>query len=87
MPPGRVVESGKAIIVPQVSREPLFLHRAFERTYGLKFGELFWWEGLSIKLYEVSGSEIIHALGQLAWRHERKRLIRVDPQIVTPKFS
>src|SRR5256714_1151325 len=28
---GRVVESGKAIVVPQVSREPLFLHRAAPR--------------------------------------------------------
>ncbi len=28
---GRVVESGKPIIVPQVSKEPLFLHRAFRR--------------------------------------------------------
>jgi Nif-specific regulatory protein len=26
---GRVVQSGKAIVVPEVSREPLFLHRAF----------------------------------------------------------
>ncbi|HJQ26479.1 MAG TPA: sigma 54-interacting transcriptional regulator [Blastocatellia bacterium] len=28
---GRVVESGKPIVVPQVSREPLFLHRAAPR--------------------------------------------------------
>jgi Nif-specific regulatory protein len=28
---GRVVESGKPIVVPQISREPLFLHRAAER--------------------------------------------------------
>ncbi|HEY9232850.1 MAG TPA: sigma 54-interacting transcriptional regulator [Blastocatellia bacterium] len=28
---GRVVESGKQIVVPQVSREPLFLHRAAPR--------------------------------------------------------
>jgi Nif-specific regulatory protein len=26
---GRVVQSGKAIVVPEVSREPLFLHRAY----------------------------------------------------------
>src|SRR5206468_595643 len=28
---GRVVESGKAIVVPRVSREPMFLHRAARR--------------------------------------------------------
>jgi len=28
---GRVVESGKHVVVPQISREPLFLHRAAER--------------------------------------------------------
>src|ERR687883_1199841 len=31
---GRVVESGKPIVVPQVSREPLFLHRAARRNTG-----------------------------------------------------
>ena len=29
---GRVVETGKPIVVPQVSREPTFLNRAGERT-------------------------------------------------------
>ena len=29
---GRVVESGKAIVVPQISREPMFLNRASKRT-------------------------------------------------------
>ena len=28
---GRVVESGRPVVVPRVSREPLFLHRAVER--------------------------------------------------------
>jgi Nif-specific regulatory protein len=28
---GRVVESGKPVVVPQISREPLFLHRAVQR--------------------------------------------------------
>src|SRR5713226_8965093 len=28
---GRVVESGKPVVVPQISREPLFLHRAADR--------------------------------------------------------
>ena len=31
---GRVVESGRPIVVPAVSREPLFLHRAMERRRG-----------------------------------------------------
>jgi Nif-specific regulatory protein len=31
---GRVVESGRPIVVPQVSREPLFLHRAARRKTG-----------------------------------------------------
>ncbi len=29
---GRVVESGKPIVVPQISREPMFLNRASQRT-------------------------------------------------------
>ena len=36
---GRVVESGKPIVVPRVSREPTFLHRAAERPE-LREGEL-----------------------------------------------
>jgi Nif-specific regulatory protein len=35
---GRVVESGKPITVPEISREPLFLHRATQRA--LEGGEL-----------------------------------------------
>ncbi|MCA1829450.1 MAG: sigma 54-interacting transcriptional regulator [Myxococcales bacterium] len=31
---GRVVQSGRPIVVPAVSREPLFLHRALERRRG-----------------------------------------------------
>src|ERR1700682_5297723 len=30
---GRVVESGKPIVVPKVSREPLFLNRAVQRKH------------------------------------------------------
>ncbi len=63
------------------------LNRAFEDTYGLKPSELFWFEGVSLKVYEVSASEIIPDLGQDLWRHERKKLYRVDPQIVTARFS
>ncbi|MET0404843.1 MAG: GAF domain-containing protein, partial [Cystobacter sp.] len=31
---GRVVQSGKPVVVPEVSREPLFLHRAFRGRKG-----------------------------------------------------
>src|SRR6202044_1171301 len=30
---GRVVETGKPVVVPQVSREPMFLNRAGQRRY------------------------------------------------------
>lgn len=66
--------------------EPL-LNRAFEDTYGLKLGGLFWFEGLSLKVYKASASEIVPQLGQDLWRHEHSKLYRIDPQIVTARFS
>ena len=30
---GRVVETGKPVVVPQISREPMFLNRAGQRRY------------------------------------------------------
>jgi Zinc dependent phospholipase C len=63
------------------------LNRAFEDTYGLKLSGLFWFEGLSLAIYKLSASEIIPDLGQALWRHERKRLYRVNPRIVTARFS
>ncbi|MFO0728851.1 MAG: sigma 54-interacting transcriptional regulator [Myxococcota bacterium] len=33
---GRVLESGRPIVVPAISKEPLFLHRAFHRPKGAK---------------------------------------------------
>jgi len=53
---GRVVESGKPIVVPQVSREPMLLNRAAQRK-GLK-------EELSfISVPVVVGRKIVGALG------------------------
>jgi hypothetical protein len=63
------------------------LNRAFKDTYGLKLSRLFWFEGLSLAVYKVSASEIIPDLGQDLWRHDRKKFYRVDPQIVTARFS
>lgn len=63
------------------------LGRAFKDTYGLKLSRLFWSEGLSLWLYQLSASEIIPDLGQILWRHKRKQLYRVDPQIVTARFA
>lgn len=54
---GRVVESGKPIVVPQVSREPLFLNRA-DRRKGLKKQELSF-----ICVPIVLTSEAVGALG------------------------
>jgi hypothetical protein len=65
--------------------EPL-LNRAFADTYGLRLEGLFWFEGLSLKVYKESASEIVPDLGQVLWRQERKKLYRVDPQIVTTRF-
>jgi Zinc dependent phospholipase C len=62
------------------------LNRAFADTYGLKLKGLFWFEGLSLKVYKESASEIIPDLGQVLWRQKRKKLYRVDPQIVTTRF-
>jgi len=63
------------------------LGRAFKDTYGLRLGKLFWPEGLSLWIYKLSASEMIPDLGQTLWRHKRKKLYRVDPQIVTARFA
>ncbi len=63
------------------------LNRAFQETYGLQLGGVFFWEGLSLKLYKVSAGEIIPALGDGVWRHQRKRLKRLNPQLVAPRFK
>jgi Zinc dependent phospholipase C len=62
------------------------LDRAFYETYGLQLSKLFLCERLSVKLYEMSASEIIPALGQALWTHQRKGLMRLNPEIVRPKF-
>lgn len=62
------------------------VERAFASTYGLSFRELFFWEGLSLAIYKVSSSEIIPTLSEDVWKHARKKLIRRDPQLVTPRF-
>jgi hypothetical protein len=62
------------------------LNRAFSDTYGLQLGQLFWFEGLSLAIYRVSASEVIPDLGQDLWRHQREKLYRVNPQIVTARF-
>ncbi len=63
------------------------LERAFRDTYGLELGDVFFWEGLSIKVYEDGASEILPALTQVVWGQERKRIARLDPHGVWPKFG
>jgi len=63
------------------------LKRAFRDTYGLKFGRFFLYQDFSVKVYAVSASEIIPSLTQIAWRHERKKIIRVNPQVAQRKFA
>jgi hypothetical protein len=63
------------------------LERAFQQTYGLRFHNIFFWEGISLDLYRVSASEIVPALGGDLWKHDRDRLKRLDPQLVTPRFK
>ena len=63
------------------------LNRAFADTYGLDLSSLFWFEGLSLRVYKTSASEIVPDLGQVLWRQKRKKLDRIDPQIVTVRFS
>ena len=63
------------------------LGEAFLQTYGLKLSKLFWSERLSLWMYRMSASEIIPELGQIVWRHKRKEFRRVNPKIVTARFS
>ncbi len=63
------------------------LNRAFKDTYGLKLGNRFWPEGLSLRLYKLTASEIIPDLSQILWQQKKKKLLRVDPQIVTARFA
>ncbi|MGH9375550.1 MAG: zinc dependent phospholipase C family protein [Terriglobia bacterium] len=66
--------------------EPL-LQRAFHDTYDLKFGGFSLYRDFSIKVYEVSASEIIPSLTQIAWKHERKKIIRVNPRAAQRRFA
>ncbi|HSW38243.1 MAG TPA: sigma 54-interacting transcriptional regulator, partial [Acidobacteriota bacterium] len=62
---GRVVESGKSIVVPQVSREPMLLNRAVKRQ-NLKE------EGSYICVPILAGRKVIGALGiDLRFKKER----------------
>jgi Zinc dependent phospholipase C len=63
------------------------LNRAFRDTYGLKLGNRFWSEGLSLSVYKLTGSEIIPDLSQILWQQKKKKLFRVNPQIVTARFA
>jgi len=63
------------------------LERAFQSTYDLKLSHIFLWEGLSLKVYRLGASEIVPSLGNAVWRHDRKKLLRVNPQLVKPRFS
>lgn len=63
------------------------LNRAIEDTYGLKLGNRFWFEGLSLCIYKLSASETIPDLSQILWQQKKKRLFRVNPQIVTARFA
>ncbi len=63
------------------------LNRAFEQTYGLKLNKLFLSERLSLWLYKLSASEVIPDIGEILWRKRRKKLYRVNPQMVTARFN
>lgn len=63
------------------------LNRAFRDTYGLKLGNRFRFEGMSLWLYKLTASEIIPDLSQILWQQEKKKLFRVNPQIVTARFA
>jgi len=63
------------------------LERAFQDTYGMPMKRLFWWEGLSLRLYRASASEIIPKLGEDMWKHRKAKLKRLDPSVVTPRFN
>ena len=63
------------------------LAEAFQQTYGLKLNRLFFSEHLSLWMYKISASEIIPELGQITWRHKKKEIRRVNPRIVTARFT
>lgn len=63
------------------------LAEAFQQTYGLKLNKLFYSEHISLWMYKISASEIVPDLGQVIWRHKKKEIRRVNPRIVTARFS
>ncbi len=69
----------------KVPRE--LLERAFHETYDLQLGDVFFWEILSLKLYRLSASEIVPSLGEDIWSHQRRKLQRLNPQLVVPRFK
>jgi len=69
----------------QVPRD--LLERAFQDTYGLPMKRLFFSEGLSLKVYKLSASEIVPKLGVDIWKHRSATLSRLNPSVVTPRFN
>jgi hypothetical protein len=63
------------------------LNRAFKDTYGLKLGNRFWFEGLSLWFYKLTASEIIPDLCQILWQQKKKNIFRANPRTVTARFS
>ncbi|MEO8658039.1 MAG: zinc dependent phospholipase C family protein [Bryobacteraceae bacterium] len=63
------------------------LERGFQKTYGLRLSDMFFWERLSLAVYRVSAGEIVPSLGYGVWRREKKKLLRLDPQLVTTRFK
>jgi hypothetical protein len=63
------------------------LERGFQKTYGLRLSDMFFWERLSLAVYRVSAGEIVPSLGYGVWRRENKKLLRLDPQLVATRFK
>ena len=62
------------------------LARAFKKTYGLEFKDLFLSEDLAIGTFRRGASEIIPRMTEIAWKHKRKEIQKLNPQITRKEF-
>jgi len=62
------------------------LERAFGKTYGLEFKDLFFSEDLAIGTFRRGASEVIPRMTAIAWKHKKNEIQKLNPGMTRKKF-
>jgi len=62
------------------------LERAFRKTYGLEFKDLFLSEDLAIGTFRRGASEVIPRMTAIAWKQKKKEIQKLNPGMTRKKF-